>query len=487
VDSGVAVAALPVIAAIAVAFTVRDRPLTAFAVLFLTAAFSRATLETPLGTMRPEMPATVVAAVLLARIHGIRALLTPPRAVRPLAIAFACYLVVIGLSSLVVAGDRRQSVLMVTWLAASMTAGVVSFHLVRPRPADAIRPLSLAGGAMGALGLLAAIVFLLAGPAAAPGIQDASTELPRVYGLAWETNLYASFLAMTAFFAFEVVRSRRDLPSVIVLCLLAVGFPLGITRGAWLGLAAGSVVVGLLWVHTRRSLRPIGAPALGAAAFLVVGLALTSVLLPGTTERATRDATVVLPSPGIELSTSPPPSGAGSLAPGGVGASPDTETPPAATAAPTALPSPAPMPDTVAFRLERVWIALAELPQSPLIGFGAESFGQRHPDRYAGSGPDHIAIMAVVVPYEAGLLGFAALVAGFGALVVSLWSRANRAALSGDVATLGASAAFLGAVTAMLVAYQVTNSLHMAINWMIIGAAGALIAGRQVDEPPAAP
>jgi len=131
-------------------------------------------------------------------------------------------------------------------------------------------------------------------------------------------------------------------------------------------------------------------------------------------------------------------------------------------------------PDTVSFRLERVPIALRDLPHSPLVGFGAESFGQKHPDRHAGPGPDHIAILAVVVPYEAGLIGAGGLSVGFIILFLALWGAVRRASRVADWRTAGALAAFIGSLVCMLVAYQVTNALQFAVNWMIIGAAAAL-------------
>jgi hypothetical protein len=118
-----------------------------------------------------------------------------------------------------------------------------------------------------------------------------------------------------------------------------------------------------------------------------------------------------------------------------------------------------------------------------LIGFGAESFGQRHPDRYAGAGQDHIAVMAVVVPYEAGIIGATGVVAGFGLLLLSLWRTVRRAVVERDPRTVGTAAAFIGSLVSLLVAYQVTNSLHMAVNWIIIGAAAALVAFSEQSEP----
>ena len=140
----------------------------------------------------------------------------------------------------------------------------------------------------------------------------------------------------------------------------------------------------------------------------------------------------------------------------------------------TPTPTLEPYPDTIAFRFERVPIALSDLRNSPLIGFGAESFGQRHPDRYAGPGPDHIAILAVVAPYEAGIVGAAGLAIGFALLLIALWKSAYRSGRKGDWHAAGVASAFFGSLVCILVAYQVTNAVHLALNWIVIGAAVAL-------------
>ena len=480
-DPSILVAALAVAGALAAGSTALSRPRLALGILFLLASFSRTTLETPIGTMRLEMPAiVVVAAVLLAggRFSTLRCL---PRSTLAMALAFGTYLGILAISSAFVAPGTAQSLRMVAWLAISMIGGVVAFVLVRPRPVGAIEPLAFAGATMGAAGILAAVMFLVAGPAFNLGIQDPNSILPRVYALGWETNLYASFLAMCAFFALEAARGPRRAAGLAMLALVLVGFPLGITRGAYAGLAAGL----LAYVAVRLALerRPGNLVRLGAmsAVLLVMGIAASNVLLPNLLERAAADGSSgqgPSGSPGPSVSLAPP-SGLPTVAPSGVAQG--TSTP--ATVPTLTL---APYPDTMAFRLERVPIALEDLRRSPLIGFGAESFGQLHPDRQAGPEPDHIAILAVVVPYEAGIIGATALLIGFALLLTSLWKSARRSSGEADWRAVGAAAAFIGSVVSVLVAYQVTNALHMAINWIVIGAAAALTA-REASRDPASP
>ena len=460
----ISVATMATVGAIAAGATALSRPRISLGILFLLASFSRSTLETPLGTMRPEMPAIAVVALVLLAGGRFSALRGVPRSAVAMALAFGTYLVVLAISSAFVAPGTAQSMRMVAWLAISMAGGVVAFVLVRPRPTDAIEPLAFAGAVMGAFAIVFAALFLFFGPEFHFGIQDPTAIVPRVFAFGWETNLYASFMAMCVFFAFEAARGPRR-AGLAMLALVLIAFPLGITRGAYLGLAAG--ILAYIVVRVAAEHRPRDLPRLGgvSAALLLVGLAASNVLLPNALER---QGIGVLPSGSPRASASQPgESGEPSSSPSG-----EESEEPTPSIEPT--PSLEAYPDTVGFRLERVPIALADLRNSPLIGFGAESFGQRHPERYAGPGPDHIAILAVVVPYEAGIIGASALLIGFVILLYTLWTSARRSGARGDWRTVGAAAAFIGSIVTVLVAYQVTNALHLAINWIVIGAAAAL-------------
>jgi hypothetical protein len=460
-DSPIIVAVVAAAGALAAGATALSRPRLALGILFLLASLSRATLETPVGTMRLEMPAIAVAAAVLLANGRFRILASLPRSTLAMALAFGTYLGVLALSSALIAPQPTLSLHVVAWLAISMVGGAVAFVLVRPQPVAAMEPLAVAGALMGGVGVLVAVMFLVAGPGWNLGIQDPSTILPRVYALAWETNLYASFLAMCAFFALEAARGPRKAAGLAMLALILIGFPLGITRGAYFGLAAGAIAYGAVRLaldHRPRNLIRLGAIS---AVLLVLGIAASTVLLPNLVERAAAsNASGHLPGASGTLATGSP--GTPSGLPG--------------SSTPTILPvlTLAPYPDTLAFRLERVPIALNDLRRSPLIGFGAESFGPLHPDRRAGPGPDHIAILVVAAPFESGIIGAAALLIGFALLLGTLWTSARRSSRLGDWPAVGAAAAFIGSVVSVLVAYQVTNALQFGINWIVIGAAAAL-------------
>jgi hypothetical protein len=335
-----------------------------------------------------------------------------------------------------------------------MLAGVVAFILVQPQPDKAVQPLAFGGLVIGATGILIATVFLVAGPVSSFGVQDAFGALPRVFGLAWEANLYASFLAICAFFALEAARGRRAAAGLVMLAAVLIGFPLGITRAAYVGLVAGAVVYAGVRLILEKRPRDLLRPAAISAALLAVGIAASIVLLPNVVQRH------YVP---------PPAAGSGS---GG-----------AAVGTPGPLPSFGPQQDTMGYRLERVNIAAGQLPKSPVIGFGAVSFGQENPGRHNGPGPDYIAVMSVAVVYDSGVVGATALAIGFAVLLVSLWIAARRFAAQHQTRGVGLAAAFIASIICMLVAYQSTNAIEFAINWMIIGAACALVASTTSVAP----
>lgn len=505
-DTSPFVAVAAAVGALGAAVAAVSHPKVALGILFLLASWSRATLETPVGTMRMEMPAVALVAITLLARRSLPVANLPRSAIGAV-IGFGVYAGVLAFSSATIAPGTAQSLRMVAWLGISMLGGVVAFALVRPSPQDAAKPFAFGGAAMGVAGLAAATAFLILGPTFHAGIQDPASSLPRVYALSWETNLYASFLAMSAFLALEAARDPGARFGWPMLAVVLIAFPLGVTRGAYAGLAAGAIA----YLAVRSRERPIALSRIGIASvgFLAIGVLASNALLPNALERQGGNLTAGAPSStpnpnssGLVRAPSPSPTTMASATPAGPSGSPVGTASATPSASSSAAPNPtasgplapssgsvhsiAPEPDTLAFRLERVPIALNDLWKSPLVGFGAESFGQRHPDRYAGAGPDHIAILAVVAPYESGLVGAAGLVAGFALLLRALYQAARGFAARGDMRSFGIAAAYIGSLVSILVAYQVTNALHLAVNWLIIGAALALTARnedlRQVSQ-----
>lgn len=462
-----------------VAWLTVTRPVAAFGVLFLLSSVSRVTLDLSVGTMRIEQPAIAVALLVLALTGGFAGLRSVPRLVVSAAVGFGVYLGVLALSSALVAPEPATSLRLVAWQAISLAGALAAFLLLRAGSAGAVKWLAFGGAWTAVLGIGLATLFLVAGPDVNAGIQSPYDELPKVHALSWEANLYASFLVGTLPFALEMARGRFRSLGLGFAALVLVGIPLGITRGAYLGLAAGlAVYVGIVLVRQRTVRWLVPAAMVGAVA-LVIGLAGSTVLLPNTRERAIAAAgptAVVSPSP---TSSSVAPSTAGpafspsptasSVAPSTAGPTAVVSPSTAPTAVATALPSLAAYPDTLEFRLKRVPIALADIEASPIIGLGAESFGQRHRDTSQAGAPDHIAILAVAALYESGVVGTVGLGIGFLLILTGLWR------VSADPRRTGAAAAFAGSIVGLLIAFQATNALHFGSNWLIVGAAAALI------------
>jgi hypothetical protein len=133
-----------------------------------------------------------------------------------------------------------------------------------------------------------------------------------------------------------------------------------------------------------------------------------------------------------------------------------------------------PQNDTVAFRAERIPEALADLPNSLVVGLGANSFGQRHADPSQNGAPDHIAPLALAALYESGVLGAAGLGIGFGLVLLMLFKSSRRRVDRGTIA------AYAGALASLLVAYEATSALNFVLIWLIAGA-GLAAASKPVD------
>ena len=455
-DGSILVAILSATAAIAAAASATRRPYLCLGILFLLASVSGVTLETPIGTMRLEQPAIAAVALVLVATGRWQRLLRVNRAALVVAFAFTAYLVVLGMSSAFVAPEPVGSIRMVVWLAISMVGGLVALLLVWPDPDESVLPLAVGGAVKGAVGLGLAVLYLVAGPAFNVGIQQPDGILPRVDAFTWEANLYASFLAMCVPLTIEASRRRPRTTGILLLALVVIGLPLGSTRGAYLGFAAGLAVYALIRLVAEHRMADIPGLAATTLALFVVGLVASSVLLPNVVERVT----------GVDLfgaGLAPPNGGQGQGGPGD-------------SSLPEVLPSLRPYPDTVSFRLERVPLALDDLRGSPIIGLGAESYGQRHGDPSQNGAPDHIAILAVAVLYNSGIVGALSLLVGFAGLLYLLWRHAMAAGRTGDWLRVGVTAAFAGSIVTILVAYQATNALHFSINWIVIGAASAIVA-----------
>jgi hypothetical protein len=499
-----------------VAWWATRRPTAAFGVLFVLATLSRWTIELPLGNMRLEQPAIAVGLLALLYARRLPDLATLRRLL-PIAIAFMVYLGALTASSLLHSPDRADSLRMVFWIGLSIAGGFLVFLLLFGQDSlGSPRWLRVTAGGQASLGLLIAVLFFTLGPVLVAPPDQAPGMAGKIFGVSWEANLFGSLVAALAFFVIEGFRSRPRPASSALVVLVLVGLVTAETRGAYLGLGAGLIAYGCVMVYRRHRTRSLLIPAAVVAGALVLGAWLVPILMQPRYQAPNHPIDLTVPGWGREFAigsyalpalpdlfgpwesvakASPSPAPASVPAPASTpapGASPAPATSPvpgqssnqptpgvSPTPAPT--PAPAPIDDTLAFRLDRVPVALKDLTRDPIIGLGANSFGQRHIDiSQFNNQPDHLAILAVAALYESGVVGSAGLAIGFVLILLALW-RASRRSYDGPIA-----AAYIGSLVSLLVAYEATNAINFSLIWLIAGA-GLAMALRPPIREDAAP
>jgi hypothetical protein len=435
------VAAIAIAGLIAVVWLMPRRPVLAVAVVFMLAALSRVTVMTPLGTLRLEQPA-LVGLVALTVWHRKALELPALRPLLPLIAAGFVYLAPLTLSSAVIADDPGASLRLVAWTALSMAGGLAVALLVAGRAARAVPSVTSPAGVVATVGLLSGIGYLLFA-LGEPWVNDPVSTMPRIDAFVLEPNLYASLLAAVVPLALERWRARPSLASLAIAVVLLLSVGLGVTRGAYIGLAVGLVV--LFALNRFRSRQSAG---LGAMALIVLIAGGAGLLMPKA-----------LLNPDLS----------------GVVARPPVASNPNPGASPTPSPTPNPEGDleTFEYRLKHVRAGLADWQESPVIGLGAYSYGQRH---HPYTRPEVIAVWPVLVLHDAGLVGLGGLLALLGLLGVRLW-RTSRDPETGRTAN-----AYTAAVVVLLVAYLATTALHFAVTWLIFGGALAATIKRPRDD-----
>ena len=425
--------------AAAVAWLMPRRPVAAVGVTFLLAVFPWLSIGLSAGSLRPEQPAlvTLIAATALYRAH-LR--LPPVRPLMPLILSAGAYLIVLAISSAVVADEPAASLRMVAWTGLSMVGGLAALLLVAGRASTVLPWLSGTAGVVAILGIVAAIgytLFFLGDP----WVFGTAGLNPKVNAFSHEPNLYASLLGAAIPIAAEVwrVRPSRTAFGILAVLLLAIG--LGVTRGAYVGLAVGLVVYFLLAFRRSRLAGRAKRMALSIGVLGIVGFVLPLALVNPF------NSGLLVGGPFYRLPETLPEFEPG--LPFGLG--------------------------TLGYRLHQVGLGLQDMAGSPIIGRGAFSFGQRHFE--VGGEPAVIAVLPFAVAHDAGVVGLFAMTLFFGLVFVRLWRAGRDKLLAGPVAALTASLA------ALLVAYLATSALHFATTWILIGSAvGATIATRPIDE-----
>lgn len=452
----------------------------ALGLLVIAASFSR--LTAPLGDLniRLEQPAILAlsALVVATRLPQLVDLLH--RAWLP-AILGAIYIGANIVASAIHAPVPEQSLQIAAWLGISMAgAGIVALVVAGERRGD----LELGRWVFGAAAIQVAVgvaavlsqIFLRTDW----GVLTSDVLVGKTYGLSWEPNLLAINLGMALMFVVAPGDALRLGPRgrLAALFWLALGLGLAYSRGGLLAVAIALVglLIAVAW-HGRAVLRTIGrtllaqTAGLGALALLVAlgtvqGLNALATAGVGASSNDIYVGGVVTPAPTIRPS---------------VTASARSTGHPSAT--PSSTPSPEPTPkepprfvgagDTVGLRLNNLRLALVEVPVSPFIGLGTDSFGQRHEEPSCAC-PAHVANLPIATLYESGIIGLVGLIGLLTWIVAAAWRLPAWP--------------YLGTILVMLVGYQITDAFRFASNWLLLGVVIGLMAtppGEQVPDPTA--
>lgn len=451
-------------AGLALVVMLRTRPLAALAVVVFLAIASRPTFEIASVNIRVEQPAVVFLAVhaLIRERPLVRALF------RQYAVPIAglvVWLVAAAVSSALFAPDLVASLRIVIWLALSMVAGGVA-GVLAAREGDAGRvahALVVVGIVHVGISLTAALTGRVLGVEwGGYGWTGVSYGF-RASGLAWEANIFASAMATLIPFGVAGLVRSGSLREVGLVALLSLAVWVALTRTVFVSLALGLGLMVVLFAIRDRDYARIWAQRLGVAAIaLIVGLGAGG-LVTAASSTVSRGLLATRTEIGIEgrlpaLPTSTPgPIATPSLSP--------TPGPTPSTGPTPTPPPPIPIdmgdPGNLEARLVRVRQALQDIQQSPILGLGANSFGQRHADPSQAFRADYLGMLPFTVLYDSGIVGLAGFALfGLGSLL-HLWRWRVPFFAS----------AFLAALAIMFASYVMTDALRLAFSWIVIGTA----------------
>lgn len=445
----------------------RDTPVVTLAIVMFLALSSRPTVEIASVNIRVEQPSILfLAGYMLVTSRELLEQLV--RRYWLLVLGLVTWLAAAAAASAFVAPEPGASLRIVIWLGISFIAGGVGAVLA----ARAARHEAVIGAILLAATVHVGIVVLAAASGRLLGVDwggyvRSGTDYGfRATGLAWEANIFASGTAIAIPLAISRYLGSGRRVDLAVIGVLGLGVWLALTRTVFAALSLGVIIyLGLLlWRDRARVRRWLPRFAIATLA-LVVGVGsgalvnvATSSVRPGPlAERNSERGVAVLPAPPTSaLGTAKIPS---TPAPG----------PTESYASPSRSPSgllPVDLGDTsnVEFRLVRLRQSLADLPASPWIGLGANSFGQRHADPSQSFRSDYLGMLPFTILYDAGLIGLAGFLLFVAGTVAHLlrW-RVAPVAL-----------AFTVSLAIMLMSYLMTDALRFASNWILIGAAVGL-------------
>ena len=411
-------------------------PLSASAVLLGSAALNRFVVPGGGANIKPEhVAAGALAAVLVGRL-----VLSPPRPGGPRlqwgsGIALGGLLLYLGtnlLASLLNAPQPTDSLRQVGLITLVAVPYGLALNLITDRVTLRQAVLIWLG-----LGLLEAIsglgiMLLWRTTGLDLGVQQVLGAPPVPVGTMREGNIFGSYTGAVAvgLLALLLTTRRRAhllIGSAVLLVLLA-GLAISLSRGAWVGFAAGAALVGL--VRAGVLLRRAAPVALLLAILLPLGLLATAPLgrAPIASGLLERLATLDLGALGQQ--------------------------------------------QTVLERLDTYEKAWEGITAQPLLGNGTGSFGQRYVYRSVYE-PGWVGNLELHLLYDSGLLGFA----GFWICVGMIAWRAARAYRQGaDPLLRGTLLGLGGGLLALLVAYQATEATWLAFTWVHLGLLAAATA-----------
>jgi hypothetical protein len=449
-------AALIAILGVFAVIVYRNRPVACLAALAITAWCSRTVLDLLGANIRVEQPAVVIlAAWLLWRYHGLALQLLRQYVVAITGIAV--WLIAMFASSYLNAPDRGASLRIEAWLCVSiLSAGVAAVLVVRFRANQDASPIFIAAALVQVcIALFALVTGRFLGLAWGGYLLQGDSGLFRAFGLVWEPNIFGSAAGIVLPFAIDRYVRLGRLVDLVAVALLSIGLGMALTRATWIAVFVGlAFYVGIIAIRERtvvtQRIRLVSAGLSIVLLGTFLGFFLTvwgQTASPGLlAQRPPESAPVQVPALAIGIAAPTPT----------IGPSPSSGPAPSGPTIAVDLAS----SENVSYRIERIAQALRDVLKSPVIGLGANSYGQRHLDKSQPPQPDYLSTFPITILYEAGFVGTAGF-AVFGlAMVWALWRSANRRL----------AAPFLASMAIMAIAYASTDALRFSQNWLIFGA-----------------
>lgn len=428
-----------------------NRPNVALGLLFVAGSFSAITVPIGDSNLRLEMIAVPAVAFLVVwreqatAIAFIRALKLPIALV-------SVYLVANAMSSVLMAPEPAESSKIVVWLALSITAAMVAGTVTWGRGGLIdLGPWIIAGAVIQVMVAFAAVASQ-AVLDTSWGVMSRDVLLGKASGLSWEANILSINIAMAL--PFLIWRTGHwklgPIPRIALLIFLSVGLGLASSRGgiAAFAAAAGCVLILSFAVHWKSTRRPRFPNVLKSSAHvtavLVIAIGTMQLLSVGGELIASARHVVVIPN---DPASSP---------------RPDPEVEPEVVDAYRYVGT----GDTIALRWRHMMTAIAEVPKSPIIGLGTDSYPQRNIEPSCAC-PAFINNLTVATLYESGAVGLLGLAGLLLSVLVIAWRTRTWA--------------YLAAVVAMVVGYQFTDAIRFESNWILIGV--ILGFARRIDRP----